>query len=361
MNFSFFEEDSSDIAMIVQNEQDTTYEQLLMLFILVSSRRKRVFLIRSNSWYRCVNENFTENQFKETFRMSKTCFELILAKYASSLNYPEEYNKTRFEFGITLYFCSRPITYRDVANLFGISSTNTYRIINNVLGVFNNKIMPLYCRLPEADEMEAISDMFLMKSNLSGTILAVDGTHLPIEAPKTCPERYVNRKGWHSVNFQCAVDAKCVFRNIFGVFPGSCHDAYVFRRSKLKLYIESEIPAPYYVIGDAAYPIMGHLKRPFKGNLTTEQANYNYRLSAQRMSVERAFGCLKGRFKRFRYPAKNGERKPFCYQFIFACLIHNMIIEQRGMELDDFIEEFENDNQYNYDDSDELSNDDTEI
>ena len=46
----------------------------------------------------------------------------------------------------------------------------------------------------------------------------VDRIHLPIDAPGVCQERYVNRKGWHSVNCQITVDAKCRIGNIFGFF-----------------------------------------------------------------------------------------------------------------------------------------------
>jgi hypothetical protein len=164
--------------------------------------------------------------------------------------------------------------------------------------------------------MPALADDFARGCDFYGAILAVVGTHVPIEAPVTVPERYVNRKGAHSVVFQVAVDSKSTIRNVYDTFPGSCHDAYVFRRSILCQYVEHQIPTPFFIIGDAAYPEMTALKRPFKGRLTEEQMAFNYKLSAQRMVVERTFGFIKKRFKRFRYSAKNGDNLNFAKMFM---------------------------------------------
>ena len=35
---------------------------------------------------------------------------------------------------------------------------------------------------------------------------AIDGTHLPVNAPVHTPEDYHNRKGWHSIILQAVVD-----------------------------------------------------------------------------------------------------------------------------------------------------------
>jgi hypothetical protein len=51
------------------------------------------------------------------------------------------------------------------------------------------------------------------------------------------------------------------------------------------------------------------------------------------MSVERTFGMIKGRFKRFRYPAKNGDKENHLNHFIFVCCIHNMILKFSEIEI----------------------------
>ncbi len=62
---------------------------------------------------------------------------------------------------------------------------------------------------------------------------AVDGTHIPIQAPKEFQSDYYNRKGFHSVVLQGFVDHQYKFMNVNFGFPGSVHDARVFANSQL--------------------------------------------------------------------------------------------------------------------------------
>ena len=54
------------------------------------------------------------------------------------------------------------------------------------------------------------------------------------------------------------------------------------------------------MIGDSAYPLKLWLMKPFAHNtdLTSQQKNYNYRVCRARITVEIAFGRLKGRWRR---------------------------------------------------------------
>lgn len=143
-----------------------------------------------------------------------------------------------------------------------------------------------------------------------GTILAIDGTHIPIEAPRQNPARYINRKGFHSISFQTTVDADYIIRDVYGGFPGCCHDAYLLNNSRILTWINESIPNGFFVIGDAAYPAGNHLVTPYKGNLTPEMEASNFKLSSQRMRVECTLGRLKGRFKRLMSSSKTGLTDP---------------------------------------------------
>ncbi len=124
----------------------------------------------------------------------------------------------KFSLAISIYFVSRLITYRDVGDKFGISNTSAYRVIKDVVDFFFYEIRPDVIRLPAVDEMAELSDLYDEISSLRGTIMAVDGTHLLIDAPNVCQERYLNIKGLHSANCQITVDARCRIWNIFGFF-----------------------------------------------------------------------------------------------------------------------------------------------
>ena len=77
---------------------------------------------------------------------------------------------------------------------------------------------------------------------------AIDGSHIPISQPVKDQECYVNRKGFHSIVLQAVCDASMAFVDVFAGFPGSVHDARVFRNSPLFAAL------PRLCAGDSAYP-----------------------------------------------------------------------------------------------------------
>jgi hypothetical protein len=113
----------------------------------------------------------------------------------------------------------------------------------------------------------------------------------------------------------------------------------------------------FFVIGDTAYLHKSKMITPYKGTLTEEEKVYNHMIASRRMKVECTFGRLKWRFRRFRYPSKNGDGRTFSEVFIFACAIRNIIKLNELDACDDFINEFINDNEaLLYDLSDEDNN-----
>lgn len=110
---------------------------------------------------------------------------------------------------------------------------------------------------------------------------------------------------------------------------GSVHDARVFRNSNIGQQLTTLIPGNYHLLGDGAYPLQSNLLTPYKnnGHLTRRQINYNKKLSATRCVIERAFGQLKGRFRRLKYLDMN--RIDFVPSVVMACcVLHNLGLRQ---------------------------------
>ena len=94
-------------------------------------------------------------------------------------------------------------------------------------------------------------------------------------------------------------------------WPGKVHDASVFGNSSFYERGQSGtlfpnitksfqgVNVPVVMLGDAAYPLLPWLMKPYPENQqsTPAQHAFNYRLSRARMNVERAFGRLKGRWR----------------------------------------------------------------
>ncbi len=58
------------------------------------------------------------------------------------------------------------------------------------------------------------------------------------------------------------------------------------------------VDVPLVILCDAAYPLLPWLLKPYSGRgVTPAEMQFNHRLSQARMTVERAFGRLKGRWR----------------------------------------------------------------
>ena len=134
-------------------------------------------------------------------------------------------------------------------------------------------------------------------------------------------------------------------RNIYTGWPGCTHDARVLRTSEL--YINAEegrlFEQNHFIIGDSAYPVRTWLIPPFKdnGHLTIIQRRFNKAVSSSRQVVERAFGHLKGRFRRLREITVH-KPESIVRLIVSACILHNVAILAHD-EIQQYIEEVDQD------------------
>ncbi|WAR15080.1 HARB1-like protein [Mya arenaria] len=137
-------------------------------------------------------------------------------------------------------------------------------------------------------------------------ISAVDGTHVRIQTPSDDEEQCVNRKHFHSINVQASCDHRGVFTSINAIWPGSTHDAHVFRTSELFHFMETHHHGleDGILLGDSAYPCKPYMLTPY-------------------LHPERAFGVLK---RRFHILHTEIRMKPLKVSKIVVCcvVLHNL-------------------------------------
>lgn len=238
---------------------------------------------------------------------------------------------------------TRVISIEDCGDQFGLPSTTCHRVINRTVSLINTYIAPRLIFFPDEEELRNLSALHCQRNRLKGIFAALDGSHIPVQATFRKPERYINRKGWHSIVVQLVVDHKCVIRHWCSGFPGSTHDARVFVHSDLP-DLGKSIPPNFYIVADAAYPIRPWLITPFKGAALTQlQSDFNYYQSASRMYVEMTLGMFKGRFRRFRYPTSHGEAESSQHLLLSAAAIHSWIQREGSDSAYDFLESYRKD------------------
>ncbi len=88
-----------------------------------------------------------------------------------------------------------------------------------------------------------------------------------------------------------------IIAHLDGPYPGSRHDCYLLKKSKLLEVLEKNFENShgqnFVLYGDPAYGIQNHLIGPFKGSsLTEQQQTFNKRMSKVRECVEWEFGKI---------------------------------------------------------------------
>lgn len=165
---------------------------------------------------------------------------------------------------------------------------------------------------------------------ISGVLGAIDGCHIRIDKPKDHPNSYINRKGYPSVILQGICDNRKLFVDVYVGQPGSINDSRVFLKSDIRRRIQNneiEVFDNSHLIGDLAYPLLTYLLVGFKEDrpLTPAQRNFNYQLSRLRVTIEIAFGLLKGRFRRLKY-METKRLDLISLLVVSACILHNFCI-----------------------------------
>lgn len=175
--------------------------------------------------------------------------------------------------------------------------------------MINVVLKPKYIRHPTAAEMRVIVQGFSDNWRFPQIAGAIDGTHIKIRPPSENSASYYNRKGNYSIILQAVVDQRMRFWDVNVGCAGKIHDARVFALSSLyqrgtegTLFPDwretfDGVEVPLVLLGNSAYPLLPWLMKPYPEGAATTADQVNFKLSQARMTVERAFGCLKGRWR----------------------------------------------------------------
>ena len=227
------------------------------------------------------------------------------------------------------YFANQQ-SYRLIAVKFGLTESMVHKAVRRVTSWLIS-ITKIFIRWPSAERQIQFASEFAKKGGIDGVIGAIDGSHFNISALIQNPEDYVNRKSRHSLNLQAIVDPDMMFTDVYCGEPGTLHDARVLRKSPLYQQCINDssklFDANKRLVGESAYPRLDWLLPPNRDNchLSASQRDFNYRHSRTRIVVERAFGLLKGRFRRLQH-VEMKDTKEIPRIILACCVLHNICL-----------------------------------
>jgi hypothetical protein len=256
------------------------------------------------------------SDFRAFLRMEPRMFHEIVARVGPRVTKQDtRYRKALspgLKIAITLRFLATGNSFR--------SERFNFRTPHNTI----SKFFPAVCEaiidefsdltgLPNTSEDWKIkSEEFRSRWNLPHCLGAIDGKHIAIKRPRLSSTLYHNYKGFFSIILLAVVDADYKFIWAVVGANGSTSDCAVFNASDLKEGFENneynipepddlpgtDMPFPYFLVGDDAFPLLNWMLKPFSTRaLTEEQRIYNYRISRARRIVENGFGILASRFR----------------------------------------------------------------
>lgn len=141
-----------------------------------------------------------------------------------------------------------------------------YRCLNEVIdALFDKRFYERYVRQPTPQSVDLTLNAYtnpktaLITHNCLG---ALDGTQIPAHPPSDKAPPYRDRKGNLRFNVLAAVTFDGPFCYVYAGWEGSANDARVLNAA---LEEDFRIPAGWFYLADAGYPLVDHLLVPYKG------------------------------------------------------------------------------------------------
>ncbi|XP_039310273.1 putative nuclease HARBI1 [Solenopsis invicta] len=328
------------------SSSDSEIEELLLL----KKFAKRKKIQRIERYIEKVVSNYTNRQFQSHFRITRTAFEVLLTILGPNLeNLDTGRPTTSVEKQLlsVIWLLATPDSYRSVGERFDISKSTLFACFERVISALNSVSSQVIC-WPMQEELETIKEKFKAMAGIDGVVAAIDGTYVPIKAPLKNPDVYITRKCQYAITLQAMCDCDMKFVDCFVGYPGSVHDARIFRNSDIYHLICENVkkyfPRNEFILADKAYPVSNWCIPPYidRGNLTRAQRHFNESVSKTRQTIERAFALLFGRFRRLKYLDMN-RIDMIPATVIACCVLHNICIDSGDDFLNKYINEGMND------------------
>ncbi|XP_046688202.1 putative nuclease HARBI1 [Homalodisca vitripennis] len=235
------------------------------------------------------------NKCKELLRFESESIDFLAAEFLNETDTRGGGLSPRKQMEVFLRFVADPGFQSGIAEDVGVHRTTACKTVSYVMDKIIDRAN-FWIHFPATvEEINEAKIQWQRNFRLPTVIGALDCTHVQIKKPNLHGDEYVNRKGCITINVQGTCDALERFTSISAEWPGSVHDARIWRRSPVR-EIMSRFDGRVCLLGDSGYGISPWLITPFKPPTNEAERRFNLCHSRERVVIERCFGQIKRRF-----------------------------------------------------------------
>jgi hypothetical protein len=285
---------------------------------------------KSQHWYENTVQHYNDMEFRKTFRLNKSTFDNLIKDIEGDAvfcnNSRCKQKPVKLQLAVFLKTLGSVSSRWDVSTHFGISQGTVCLYCDRVSKAIKN-LRDRVVVWPQNADRSAIISGFQEMAGFPGVVGAIDGTHINLWCAPTAKDKdvYFSRHHRYAIHLQAICDHRGLFISYDIGWPGSVHDAKVYRNSRFFCLEAKTLTYNQHIIADSAYPISVFCMPAFRDSTNIPgQKKYNCRHVKTRVVVEQLFGRLKNRFQLLR--ALRVKDIGIGVDYIeCACILHNYL------------------------------------
>ena len=150
---------------------------------------------RNSSFLTDVVADSTDSEFKQNFQVSRTTYAFLcreLQDHFQQQRVARDPLSVKQRVAVSLWRLGTNVEYRTISHLFGVGVSTGCVVLHKFCSPVVNVMTTKYINIPAGEHLKRIIYEFSTKWDFPQCIGAIDGSHIPIIAPKEHPLDYFN-------------------------------------------------------------------------------------------------------------------------------------------------------------------------